>query len=291
MSIELSQYDELVARHNAAHAAHVEMFKAKRPLPPAPEAERADWLVVLALSIMVIASVIVSGSRTITEFGGGVVGAAAFAMLELGIVGAAYVFTRRNYDEARHQQVKRLTRAGMWLAFSVAVAANVHATLKAGGVEFGDVINLIILVAVAVSAPALALISGELLAMEAVANAARGRKAQAAYDAALAQWWADCNKAFEAQKSRLGVKVEISNPSNSVSIGTAGMESPPALPSNSTLGHSKTPNASALARQFFHDNSGALFDDSINLVEVAADLGIGKSTLYNVRNSMRAERR
>lgn len=273
--ITVLEYDELVARHNAAHAAHVEMYKAKRPQPSAPELERTDWVVMAALSIMVVSSVIVSGSRTITEFGGGVVGVAAFAMLELGIVGAAYVYTRRNYDEKRHASVKRLTRAGMWLAFVVAVAANVHATLKGGGVQFGDTVNLIILVSVAISAPALALISGELLAMEAVTNAARTRKSKAVYDAALADWWTDCNRAFDAQKARLGVRVEVLSERPKLSVQMDSLDGQSGQSLHSGAGYVRVSSAKQMVLDYLSTNPSAA---DMGVRELAQTVGVGKST-------------
>ena len=48
-------------------------YAAQNPPPPYPKIDRWDWLETVGLVALVVASIIVSGSRTIPEFGGGVV--------------------------------------------------------------------------------------------------------------------------------------------------------------------------------------------------------------------------
>jgi hypothetical protein len=206
-------YDDLTARYEAAYAAHEKMYTLKVPLPAAPQGARADWTIIGTLIALVMASVIVSGSRTIHEFGGGVVGFAAFVMLEVGIVAYGYIAIKRSpYSAARHEHVQRRMRAGMLLALFVAIAANMHAVLRPQDTDtsaLSSIVNIAINVLVAISAPVLAFIAGDVLGMEAVAARSARQRAQAEYDAAMAHWREGMNKAWATQKARLGIRVEV----------------------------------------------------------------------------------
>lgn len=285
---DLMKFEEAVARHNAAYAAFCEMYHSKTPPPQMPAVERTDWLTLIALVALVSASVIVSGSRTVVEFGGGLVGAAAFVMLELAIVAYGYIRTKKHYDEARHANVKRLTSAGMYLAFGVAVAANIHATLKQNGIAVWELVDVIILLLVAIAAPALAFIAGDVLGMEAVSARQRQSKAAARHAEAMQQWREGLNAAWHASPLYRNVRVVAvrdealpSTTSNGTSIGT-GMEA--ALPALSTLGHRKVRNATTLAEEFFQVHPGHIHTPCEQLVD---QIGVGKSTINKVQQRLR----
>lgn len=209
-STTLMQYDELVQRHDAAYTAFKTIYISKNP-PPKLKSTGVDWLSVIVLGVLVVASITVSGSRTIDEFGGGLIGIAAFVMLEIALIAYAYWRTKKAGESDKEQQTKVRHRAmiGMWLAFGVSLAANLHATLKHGGIETPPFIDVGILVAIAVSAPSLALIAGDMLGMEAVAGLALKAEAQADYDAATALWLEGLNTSWDRQKTRWGVRVEV----------------------------------------------------------------------------------
>lgn len=211
---DITHFDDYAIRQRAAYAAFEEVYRVKTPPPAPPQVARRDYVTLLALGALVIASIIVSGSRTVAEFGGGIVGASAFVMLELGIVAYGYIRTKKHYDASRAESVKRLTSAGMGIALTVAVAANVHATLKANGVLLPAAIDTLILLSVALSAPILAFISGDALGMEAVSNQRAQADAQAAYDAAMADWRDGLNRAFAGsalyKQARVSVEPDMS---------------------------------------------------------------------------------
>jgi len=210
MSSELTQYDEMATRHNAAYAAFRTIYEAKSPAPTMPTVERDSIFVPIALVVMIVASVIVSGSRTIIEFGGGLVGVSAFVMLEGAIVAYAFFHTRTDFQESRINDVRKLAKIGLVLAFAVAVAANIHAVLKERGVDVDGRVNTVILIAVAISAPALAFISGDIMALETLRNSHKTRRVKEAHQKALTEWMDGLNTAWTREKSRWGVKIEVS---------------------------------------------------------------------------------
>lgn len=291
---DLTAYDELVARHNAAYAAHVEMWRAKHPEPVYQEPERSDGLVLAALVVMALAAVIVSGSRTVLEFGGGAVGIAAFVMIELGLIGSAYITARRNYSERRHRWAQSLAWLGMALAFCVAVAANVHAVVRGPDAEpTGEGFDLIIRIVLGFSAPLLALVSGELLATEVVARSSRERKARVMYDTAKAQWQTECNRAFEQQKARLGVRVEVQRESVSAPrLHTSGVsvlseQTADRQTTRTGYGHNRTSDGQARVVEYLNANPEAV---GLTLRELGMLAGVNKDTASAGRRRWQTER-
>lgn len=272
---QIQQYDEFAIKHRAAYAAFSSIYEDKNP-PPQPTPVETDSLFVpIALVVMILASVLVSGSRTITEFGGGLVGFMAFLMLEGAIVAYAFYRTRRNFTESRLETVRRMANFGLSLAFTVAVAANIHSVLKEKGVQVADSVNTIILVMVGVSAPTLAFISGDIMAVESKANGVKTRAAKQADAEKLQRWQEGKNAAWAREKSQWGVKVQVGVPALSNGIPLESSGNPPA---KSSLGHTKAPDAMKRVEAYFLENPDA---SNGNPVEIAALLGVGKSTVYN----------
>lgn len=278
-SSQLIQYDEMAARHNAAFAAFNSIFEAKFPRPVKPPIERDSLFVPLALVVMIVASVGVSGSRTILEFGGGVVGLAAFIMIEGAIVTYAFFKTRRDFTEARLKTIQKRAGAGLGLALVVAVVANVRHSLIADGEQTLSWINTAIQIAIGFSAPALAFISGDIMAVEVMANMVKARKADRTYQQVVAKWERAKNTAWNAEKSRWGVKIEVMKPpvpllSNSIPERSNGNSS-----GKPALGHTKKVNASQVVVDYLEANPEAF---QIDPMELARILEVGKSTVYAV---------
>ena len=216
--LNLGLYDELAAKHNAAYAAFVSMFEARTPRPQPPALPRWNIsFVVVALVIMTFASVIVSGTRTVAEFGGDVIGWAAFIMLEGAIIAYAFFRTRLNLDEQRVEGVRKKAERGLALAFAITLLANIHTVLKNAGIElpslFGldtqSAVNIVVSLAVAISAPSLAFISGDILALETLRNRQQRKRVEDEYQAALNQWAAALNEQWSREKARWGVSVRV----------------------------------------------------------------------------------
>jgi hypothetical protein len=275
--IQIGQFDELAVRHNAAMAAFKTMHEARHPLPVKEQISRdvVSLIIVIALTIVMVAAVIVSSSRTIDEFGGGAIGITAFVMVEGGIMAYAFFRARRNASKTRLQNTVRWATAGLILTFIVGLGANTDASLKHQGVELPTWINTAIHLLVAISAPTLAFISSDVLAIELMATDIKRREAEENYRIALEQWWEGFTRSWSAQQGRWGVRVEIESPklSNGIPLESSGM-----LPAKSSLGHKKAPDATKRVADFFAANPEAV---NGNPLEIAAHLEVGKSTVYN----------
>lgn len=281
MSAMIQQFDEFAIRHNAAMAAFKSMYEAKIPAPVKPRVARdvVSLIIVFALAIVMVAAVIVSSSRTIDEFGGGAIGATAFVMIEGGIMAYAFFRARRNASKTRLQNTVRWATAGLILTFIVGLGANTDASLKHQGIVLPQWINTTIHLLVALSAPTLAFISSDVLAIELMATDIKRREVEESHKAAMDEWQAGFVRSWAAQQKNWGVKVEVENPGLSNgnpgnSIGNSGI-----LPSKSTLGHTKKPDAAKRVKDYLEENPDAV---NGNPLEIAAHLEVGKSTVYNV---------
>lgn len=285
---DMINYDDFAVKHNAAFAAFQTIYEAKTPKPVKHAVDRSDWFVSVALMVMVIASVIVSGSRTVKEFSGadGVtfIGYAAFVMLEVTIVIFAFYITRMRAGNERMGEVVKLARIGVGLAFAVALVANVHATLKDAGVYTATGIDTIILLMVGISAPTLAYISGHILAVEWLRQSRRVVDVEREYQVAMAEWADGLTRSWASQQGKWGVKINVSNSIPSIPMEWNGTEQPARLPAHSTLGHSKVADAAQQVRDYISDNPDCI---SMNGVELAKLIGVGKSTVYNVLKEYR----
>lgn len=292
---DLMQYDELVQRHDAAYTAFKQIYTSKNP-PPVLQQTGADWLSVLALGVLVVASITVSGSRTIGEFGGGVIGVAAFVMLEIALIAYAYWRTRKagDADANQHLAVRRRANFGMWLAFGVSLSANLHATLKHGGAELPPMLDTVILVMIAVSAPSLALIAGDMLGMEAVAGLALKARAEEDYRDAYQLWLDALNKSWDSNKSRWGVRIEALRDEPASVLPPAPVLSQ--LPSHETgraeterhtgYGFQRTADGETQVLSYFRDHPD---DVLLPVRELEAKIGVSKSTVSRARRKWLAE--
>ncbi len=210
----LQQYDDFAVRHNAAMAAFKTMHEARHPLPVKEEISRdvVSLIIIVALAIVMVAAVIVSSSRTIDEFGGGAIGVTAFVMVEGGIMAYAFFRARRNASKTRLQNTIKWATAGLILTFVVGLGANTDASLKHQGVELPSWVNTVIHLLVAVSAPTLAFISSDVLAIELMATDIKRRDAEDNHKVALEDWWTDFNRSWSSNQKNWGVRVEMEQP-------------------------------------------------------------------------------
>lgn len=293
MSGDLQRYDDWQARYERAYAAFKSTYEIRYPPPERQTVKRENTGAVLALAALVVASVIVSGSRTIGEFGGGLIGVAGFVMIEIGIVAYAFIRTRVDYDDTRHQSVKRLVSVGMWLAFIVAVFANVHSTLKAGGI-LPDWLDTVVLLVLGFSAPVLAFISGDVLGMLAVMDASRSRRADREYLDALRIWSDGLNASWNAQKQRMGVSlpsatsaVDGQNASQNIALSA---RTPLRTDANERghgfgAGYERRHDARDKVRVYLLENPEAF---NLTVRELAEAVGVGKTVAAAVRKELLA---
>lgn len=285
--LDISGFDKRALIYNAGYAGFRSMYETVTPPPRQIIAQRENIFVPVALCIMIIASVLVSGSRTVLEFGGGIVGVSAFVMLEGAIVTYAFFRTRLNFDDSRMESVRKLANRGLGLSFTVAVAANVHSVIRGAGIETPSAVTITILILVAISAPTLAFISGDIMALELMRNSYRARKLESDYNSRLDAWEEGLRQSWQREKNKHvgkleAIKIEpIQMTSKALPLESNGNDA-----SKSLLGHKKKPDATKRVMDYLAENPDALQD---NPVEVAAFLQVGKSTVYSVFKSMKTQ--
>lgn len=208
---KLQIYDEIAIRTKAAYAAFSEVHEAKnpRPVPPAAQRDYVSIFIIGGMILSTVAGVIVSGSRTIPEFGGGFIGSMAFMMIEGGIVSYAFFRARRNKSESRVEDTRKRAAYGLVLGFIVAIGANVDNEFRSHGINVPDGVSTIINLLVALSAPTLAFISSDVIAIELMAGDSRKRQTDKEYQMACAAWQEGLNKAWASQQNRWGLRIDI----------------------------------------------------------------------------------
>jgi hypothetical protein len=283
-------YEDFAVEYRAAYAKFVEIYTDKHPQPALASADWSDWIIASGVSVIVIASVVVSGSRTIAEFGGGFVGIMAFLMLECAVVAFAFLHTKNNINDARVSDVSKLTKRGMWLALIVAVVANIHATLRVNGVISIEWINVVILLMVAVSAPLLAYISGDIAGLEYMRAINRHKRVDEQNRAAMDEWRAGLNRAWGTQQSRWGVGIErlsVQRQTDALpqlSVRSDNGQTDNGQTQRAGYGHQRTSDGQAKVIAYLNEHKS---DASLSSRELARVIGVGHDTANKGRNAWR----
>lgn len=207
-------YDDYAIRHNAAYTVFRQTYELENPRPSIETVSRdvVSLIIILALTIVSIASIIVSGSRTIEEFGGGLIGTIAFVMIEGGIMAYGFFIARRNANKERLKNTVKWAMAGLVLTVIVGLGANADAVLKKHGINIPTEVNIFINLLVALSAPTLAFISSDVLAIELMATEIRRRDAILEHDKKLKKWLKDMNATWRGEQRNWGAKIKIEKP-------------------------------------------------------------------------------
>lgn len=299
-------FDQIAELRNKAYAAFCSSYQTENPPPERKEAQKENEKESWVMGIIMLSSVTVSGMRTFAEFSdsplGVLGGAAGLVMLEATLISYAYMRKAKFYTNETHQNVKSMLTKGAYLAFAVTLITNTHVTFKDAGVVFPEpfdwLVNTGIFLMLALGAPTLAFIAGDVLAMLVTTDRYRQKQADKEYEEAArvhrehmnAQWKVDARK-WGVTVQRIHVErpevVQVSSPivSNSIPSHSNGIPlENKALPSASTVGHRKAPDAAERVRKYYTENPNAL---ELSPLEVSQLLGIGKSTVYNIRNEMR----
>ena len=208
---QLNVYDEFVAKHEAAYAGFTRIYESKTPRPINGTVKRdlVSTIIIVALTIVMAASIWVSASRTISEFGGGWIGFVAFVMIDCGIMVYALFRARRTANAKRLQNTVKWATAGLFLTFIIGVGANIDAALSLKGIMLPDTVNVGIHFLVAISAPTLAFISSDVLAIELMAGDIKRREADALYETLNQQWLEGLNRSWATQQQKWDVRLSI----------------------------------------------------------------------------------
>lgn len=292
-----TQFIEFREFHKIQHPAsvpHESMYAAVSETPA--------WLPFAVLAMFVSASLL-SGVHTINTvyrlmettdallpgWVYGVVSIGSFVGVELALLLSAYL----------------IVREAVWgwavlsITFLFAMSANLYSVSRAlanssssatllftvGTVQITG--ELVVAVIMGIGAPLMALMAGKMYVNINRSERRATLTSRAQYQAALLAYdemvIADFNKVYGKRKAP---KISISNPSNGIPLEIPLENERKMLPSNSTLGHKKQPNATQVVEDYLLEHPEAL---EINPVELAALLGVGKSTVYNVLKSKKGD--
>jgi len=200
-------------------------------------------------------------------------------MLECSIVIFAFLRTRRNFTKERLKDVIKLARRGLVLAFVVTVAANIDKILTEKSLIESESVQTAIFLLVSVSAPTLAFISGDMLAIESMAYLQKVQGEQRDYDKKLKAWKRDFMKSWNSQKSRFGVTVTVEKPQKPAL--SSGVQL-----SNGQIGQKRTRESKAfnIVFDYLMLNADAY---ELPVRTLAEQLGVSKSTVDNAKQIYR----
>lgn len=202
---ELMSMDTFLALHDERLTAFESYYAARNPKPEYQPGAGVDKFTLIGLAILLITSMLVSGSRTVDVFGGGLFGLCAFAMLEVGMT--FYAYWRALRSNPNETEDRAITNVGLFIAFAVSLSANVMAELGAQNLYVSPEVKIVLTLALAFSAPSLALIAGDKLGRALVAAQGLNAAAAATHAEALALWRAGFLQEWDKNKARWGVRV------------------------------------------------------------------------------------
>lgn len=303
MEIEV-QIQQEAQRARAAFEGFKGFYVVTNP-PPVQKAYQQDnfWIKV-ALCVVLVASIIVSGSHTIPTFADGdtlikgIVGVSAFFMVEVAIVALEFIRTQRHYRIAREEPASLgyFIVAGLVVAVAVALLGNMEYMLSSHGILITDGLRLIILLGMALSAPLLAFLVGGILAMYAVMDRVGLRRHNDAFDTDMQAWEDGLRRAWNANKGRLGggMQIQVERPSAGQLDGRTADSVQPVLSARTgadgqrtDTGHGYQRNASGkeVVRQWLAEHP----EDIGEKVRVLAErLGVGRTTVSEVQREYKA---
>lgn len=292
-------YLEIAARHNEAMGAFQMIYEATHPKPERIVAMKDNRFMMGVLLVIVFAAVVVSATHTVPIFivgSGYLAGAAAFVMLEVALVALTYLRTRD-----RAIKGKRNGDASRWITFAVAlvvlilIVSNIYYVAKQHGFTH-PLLDAVVVVLVGVSAPALAFVCGEALALESVKTLMEQRELDKQYARELIAWQEGFNQAWSSRRKGWGageLKVEKPQEVNSQphSLNSVNERSTPANSSvNSPNGYTKNMNSRDVIKLFFEqhpERMDAKLDEILVEIERESGVKVGRTSIHNVRNEMK----
>lgn len=218
----LRVYQAHAKRHEQAYLSFTQVYELENPKPKAPAIHAGlPWLM-LPFLVIAVSGIALSALRTAPIFASiarPIVGeqmanweaALAVIVIEFTMVVLRYVMVIQSVQDGKELHLARWMQAGFWLAFGVAVVANIYSSvvhleaLK----NITAVMDVVVALIVGVSAPVLAFISGDVLA-SLYARAEIVRKRMSGEHRELLAVWSDTKeRRWSARQSSYGVKIHV----------------------------------------------------------------------------------
>lgn len=259
---------------------------------PKPEAGSTRW-VFLSVLMMLVAAVIVSASETVPFFIGRnhdmhpavtlAVAISVVIMIEIAIILTSHLIVR--FSKRNSLPIIYLLFAALIIAMSVAVSANIVGQLERRAIWVNENINTIVSILAASAAPFMALIAGVVFAI----LEGSGKRE-------LSEWRIRKNSAWSSHKKKHEVKITVSKPTPSIAARSGSNGNSPQIPNSnsnwsgnkmeSNYGFQRNSSAMEKALAYYRENPDDL---EISPVDLANQIGIGKSTMYKARNQVMSE--
>lgn len=221
---QLAIYDQHAQRAERAFQAFSRVYALEHPLPQPPSRWTGlPWMVV-PFGLIALAGIALSALRTAPVFAAvaeplvgqslaAVEAVLAVIVVEVSIVIMRYVIVLQNEQDGKLDAavLQRWMMRGFGLAFTVAILANIYASISHIAFLAGirPIADLVIAVAVGISAPILAFVSGDVLG-SIVVRAGRVRQQAAAHHrAALDDWEAARERRWNARKADYGLRISV----------------------------------------------------------------------------------
>ena len=302
-------YDQTAAQIEAAYLGFARVYEVQHPRP-VMQAQNTGVFGAkhIGLLLALVGSIIVSASHTIPVFLGVqtimdvtlgaelAIALAAFVMIEIGIVTFAYSATESAVNRDEVHRVRAFTNAGKWFIAAVMFVANVYYVLQinvipadAGGVW--SAIRVVIYLAVGASAPVVAFITGDILAIDVLKHRSRQTRAQEQYDAQLATWIDALNEQWNKQKGKWGanVDIQVSTPKKTQTdahqlSSTVSQVSSQATDTRQTgYGYTRVSTAIETAKAYLIEHPEAI---DLSVRELADVIGVGKDSVARAKKEL-----
>lgn len=219
---EQNQYLEVAQKHTDAMTAWRMIYEKQFPPPERGIIEVNNRIQIGTLLLVVTAAIIVSASHTIPVFmrgTGAITGIAAFVMLEFGLVALTYQRTREKAlrNGTDETSFKWVTWA-IGLTLFILLVGNIYYTAGEYGFRH-QIADVFVVFCIGVSAPALAFVSGEALALESVKVQMVQREMDARYAAEMMAYNAAFVASWDARRQKKwGASVEVQRESEPVQL-------------------------------------------------------------------------
>lgn len=304
-------FDQHTERYEKAWEAFNRLYVMEHPAPPAPRwYQGLPWLMI-PFGVIALCGIALSALRTAPVFQQIAVplvgetfalleAALAVIVIEVAIVIMRYVLVLQRAEDGKlnTDDLRAWMVGGFWLAFGVAILANLYASIKHVPLvaPVAPLLDLVIALAVGLSAPMLAFIAGDILASLYLRSERRRADLRARYEAALSDWQTAREKSWNARKGDYGLRLRVDNlPAATASVRSlnslneANEQSERTYSANSSTGYSKRMDAKEIVRQFFAENPDRFndrLDDLVVAIEQATGVKVGRTSIHNVRREL-----
>lgn len=304
---ELHVYDQYAERHQRAYNSFTQVYALEHPKPEKPKWYQGLPFMMIPFTAIVLAGVALSALRTapvfqqialetVAESLATAEAVLAVVVIEIFLVLGRYAFvlmtTEDGYDSAG--SVKKWMRAGFWTAFSIAVFANLYASVSHLPIvlPIKPAIDLVIALLVGISAPLLAFISADILGIAWARSEQKRASIRVDYQRSIDDWFAARENSWNVRKKDYGVKIKVENASVlSLSDQTDRQDTARQLPAAS--GFVRTPDGQRRVIEYLNEHPENAAIPSRKLAEMIAEatgLKIGHDTVNKARNAWKSER-